>query len=118
PPPRAVPSTTLFRSLGVIDDEGDIAAVGADAAGDGDAAGVRTRAVGRLVADADGQAFVVLAQDDVDHAADRVSAVDRAGAFAQDLDALDGGGRDQVDVGGGAVGGGRLGHAAAVQQHQ
>ncbi len=45
-----------------------------------------------------GKIGVVLG-DDVDHAGDRVGAVLRGGAVAQDLDALDRTGRDRVEVG-------------------
>src|SRR5690606_31181488 len=63
-------------------------------------------------------AVEVLAQDDVDHAADGVGAVHRRSAVGQDLDALDRGQRDGVDVG--ARGGRhRVGRGAtAVDQHE
>jgi hypothetical protein len=62
---------------------------------------------------------VVLARDEVDHAADRVGAVERRGAVLQHLDALDRGGRDVVQVDAGVVAGrSEVGQAAAVQQHQ
>ncbi len=66
---------------------------------------------------ADGQAGVVLAQDEVDDAADGVGAVGRRGAVLQHLDALDRGHRDLVQVDDAAVEAVRR-DAAAVQQDQ
>ena len=43
-------------------------------------------------------ALVVLAQDDVNHAADRVGAVDGRSAVGEDLDAFNGRQRDNVEV--------------------
>src|SRR5690606_34927119 len=43
-------------------------------------------------------ALVVLAGDDVDHATDGVGTIDGRSAGRQDLDALDGGHRDRVEV--------------------
>src|SRR5688572_6869018 len=64
-------------------------------------------------------ADVVLAQDEVDHAGDRIGAVDRGGAFLQHLDALDRRDRDVVDVDGRAVGQSPAGSdALAVDQDQ
>src|SRR3546814_3287586 len=60
----------------------------------------------------------VLAQDQVDHAADRVGAVDRRGAVGEHFDALDSGQRDGVEVGTGAGGERRLRGAVAVDQDQ
>src|SRR5205085_6167741 len=57
------------------------------------------------------------AGDEVDHAADRVRAVNGRGAVLQDLDPLDRGERDLVDVDGRALEAMR-GDAAAVQQHE
>ncbi|MNQ46304.1 hypothetical protein D3C85_601170 [compost metagenome] len=65
------------------------------------------------------QAFKVLAGLDVDHAGHGVRAVHRRGAVAQDFDAVDHGGRQDVQVGRtdrAARTGGR--DATAVQQHQ
>src|SRR5690606_6880712 len=63
-------------------------------------------------------AVEVLAQDDVDHAADRVGTVHGRSAVGQDLDALDRGQRNRVDVGT-ARGGHRRGRGTtAVDQHQ
>jgi len=59
----------------------------------------------------------VLAQDDVDHAADGVGAVQRRGAVGQDLDPFHRRQRDGVEVGRGA-GARRVRRAAAVDQHQ
>ena len=66
-------------------------------------------------------ALVVLAHDEVDHAAHRVGAVDRRGAVLEHLDALDRRQRQHVQVDRGeAVGVVRTGHrqAVAVQQDQ
>src|SRR5258708_7552590 len=63
--------------------------------------------------------LVVLAQDEVDDAADRIAAVDGGRAVLQHLDALDGCDRAVIDVDGGAVGeGSARAHAPAVDQHQ
>ena len=40
----------------------------------------------------------ILAQDEVDHARHRVSAIDRGGAVGQDFNPVDGGGRDHREV--------------------
>ena len=65
------------------------------------------------------QALVVAARDEVHHAADGVRAVGGRGAVEQDLDALDGGGRDVVQVDADVVARrGEVGHAPAVEQHQ
>jgi len=66
---------------------------------------------------ADGQAGVVLAQDEVDDAADGVGAVGRRGAVLEHLDALDGGHRDLVQVDDAAVEA-VCRDAASVQQDQ
>src|SRR5699024_4090362 len=60
-----------------------------------------------------------LAGDDVDHAGDRVGAVDRGRTVLHDLDALDGGGGQHVEVERAdlAAGTGRAG-ALAVKQDQ
>src|SRR5690606_11132197 len=62
-------------------------------------------------------ALVVATGDDVDHAAHRVRAVDGRGAVGEDLDALNGGHRDGVQILGRAVH--RVGRRApAVDQDQ
>src|SRR5439155_17445184 len=59
--------------------------------------------------------LVVLAQDEIDDAADRIAAVDGGRAVLQDLDALDGRDGDVIDVDRGAVGEGPArGYALAV----
>nr|WP_229425366.1 hypothetical protein [Massilia sp. Se16.2.3] len=64
-------------------------------------------------------ARIVLAGDEIDHAADGVGAVDRRGAVLQYLDTLDRPGGDVVQVDAGIVaGGGEVGQAAAVEQYQ
>jgi hypothetical protein len=64
-------------------------------------------------------ARVVLARDEVDHAADRIGAVDGRRAVLEHLDALDGAGRDVVQVDAGVVARRcEVGKAAAVQQDQ
>ena len=62
-------------------------------------------------------ALVVALGDEVDHAADRVGAVDRRCAVAQHLDALDRGERDGVEVDRAALQA-MGGDAAPVEQHQ
>src|SRR5205823_11668377 len=63
--------------------------------------------------------LVILAQDEVDDAADRIAAVDGGRAVLQDLDAFDGCDGDVVDVDGDAVGEGPArAHAPAVDQYQ
>src|SRR5690606_22185016 len=69
--------------------------------------------LGLAVAVAQLGAVEVLAQDDVDHAADRVGAVHGRGAVGQDLDALDRGQRDRVEVSAGG-GGHRVGRGATT----
>ncbi|MNI60636.1 hypothetical protein D3C73_1158650 [compost metagenome] len=56
-------------------------------------------------------------QDDVDHAADGVSAIERRGPVEQDIHAFDSRRRDGRDVGEIAPSAG-AGHTAAVDQHQ
>ena len=64
-------------------------------------------------------ARIVLARDEVDHAADGIGTVDRRRAVLQHLDALDRAGRDVVQVDALVVArGGEVGQAAAVQQDQ
>ena len=66
-------------------------------------------------------AFVVLAGDEVDHAADRIRAVQGRGTVAQHFDAFDCSQRDRVQVGRRAVArsaDGLIGDPAAVQQDQ
>src|SRR5690606_33781567 len=85
------------------------------------ALGVAAAAGGGAHARGDQVAFVVGAHDDVDHARDRVRTVDGRGAAGQDLDALDGRGRDRVEVHRvrlAVVGQRVVGGAAAVDQHQ
>ncbi|MGC4113519.1 MAG: hypothetical protein QM765_02400 [Myxococcales bacterium] len=60
----------------------------------------------------------VLAGDDVDHAADGVGAVDGRGAVLEDLDPLDGGHGDGVQVDGGVGAGAARDEAAAVDEHE
>ncbi|MNQ65169.1 hypothetical protein D3C85_796180 [compost metagenome] len=110
-----------FVALIELDRTGGAPAVATGAGHDREA--VRTtRAVGfqRLVVlTFDDQAFKVLAGLDVDHAGHGVRAVHRRGAVAQDFDAVDHGGRQDVQVGRtdrAARTGGR--DATAVQQHQ
>ena len=79
------------------------------------AVAARDRGLGLAVAD--DAAFEVLAQDEVDHAADRVGAVDRGGTVGQHFDALDRQHRDRVQVGSFANVW-CLGHATAIHQHQ
>ena len=56
--------------------------------------------------------------DDVDHAGDRVRAVDGRRAVLEHLDALDHGDRDHVQVDGAVGAGTAVDDAAAVEQHQ
>src|SRR5690606_4063637 len=79
--------------------------------------GVATRTAREALAVGDFHAFEVTTGDDVDHAAHGVRTVDGRGAVGQDLDALNGGHRDGVEVLRGAVH--RVGRgAAAVDQDQ
>nr|GEU28061.1 hypothetical protein [Tanacetum cinerariifolium] len=67
------------------------------------------------------QAFEVLAQDDVDHAGNRVGAIGRRSAVLEDLDPFDDLHRYGGQVGKAllaVVGAGERRHAAAVEQHQ
>jgi hypothetical protein len=62
---------------------------------------------------------IVLARDEIDHAADGVGAINRRGAVLQHLDALDRAGRNVVQVDAGVVARrSEIGQAAAVQEHQ
>ena len=65
---------------------------------------------GDAVVQAELDALEILAQDEVDHAADGVGAVHGGGAFGQHVDAVDHVRRQHVDV--------RVDHALAVHQHQ
>src|SRR6185436_15894496 len=60
----------------------------AESAGDRGALFLAVAVLRRAVARVHGQALIVLAQDDVDDAGDRVRAVDRRAAVLQDLDPL------------------------------
>jgi hypothetical protein len=62
----------------------------------------------------------LLARDDVDDARDRVRAVDRRRAILEDLDAVDHGERDRVEVGrrGDTAGRRAVDPAHAVDQHE
>ena len=93
----------------------------ADARGERAAELLAVALVRRAAGGGRGDAGVLLAQDDVDHARDRVGAVDRGRAVLQDLDALDGVERHlvQVDERPLAVVGQPVdGEPAAVDQHE
>jgi len=75
----------------------------ADAAGDAGRALAGTALLGAAGVGAQLQAPEVLAGDEVDHATDRVGAIKRRGAVEQDLDALDGRGRDVVQIDPGVI---------------
>ena len=93
----------------------------ADARGDRAAELLAVALVRRAARRGGRDAGVLLAQDDVDHARDRVGAVDRGCAVLQDLDALDGVERHlvQVDERPLAVVGQPVdGEPAAVDQHE
>ena len=77
--------------------------------------------LGPAVAVVDGGAVGLLLEDEVDHAGNRVRAVDRRGAAGQHFDAVDHPQRDAGDVGEVAAPAERhreVGDAAAVDQHQ
>ena len=83
-------------------------------------AGFRVRAFARrpIRRSPDFHALVILAQDDVHHAADRVGAVNCRGAVGENLDTLHGRQRNDVEVHRLVGGDGRTRHAPPVQQHQ
>src|SRR5690606_34880468 len=83
----------------VVGHAGDqVTAVAGDAHDGGTFLGLAALALGLADAQGDLDAAEVLAGDDVDHAADRVGAVDGRGAVGQDLDALHRSQRDRVQV--------------------
>jgi hypothetical protein len=75
--------------------------------------------VGGAVIGRDFGALEILARDEVDHAADRVGAVDRRRAVEQDFDTLNGCRRNVVEVDTAVVARrGEVGHAPPIEQHQ
>ena len=108
----------LFLVLSRHDDAGLVVAE----AGHGAVALVVNVALLReAVAAVDGEPFEVVVEQHVDHAADRVRAVDGRSAVLEDLDALDQRGREEVDVleqGAAGSQGGGIRDAPAVEQHQ
>jgi len=113
-----------FRSIEVIDRAHDVELVLGQVAPAGGHVGTvlgATAVGGGTVHAADFDALIVLAQDDVDHAGDRVGSVNGRGAVLEDVDALDCSDRDAVQVDEGLVDVLReavAGDAAAVEQHQ
>ncbi len=82
---------------------------------------VAAAALGGAGAQVDVDAIEFLLQDDIDHPGDGIRAVDRRGAAAEDLDAVDHDRRDVRQVGEvhrAAIGGRVVGDAPAVDQHQ
>ena len=108
--------------LQVIDDGEDVVAVGGHVADAAAERAARLRAAAAFAVARRGRrhdAAKIPAHHDVDDAGDRVAAVDRRGAVLQDLDPLDGGQRDRVQVDADLLGAeGVVGQAAAVQQDQ
>src|SRR6185437_9615731 len=88
----------------------DVEAIAVEAAGQREAVALAVTVAGDALVDAEFGALVILAQLEVDHAADGVGAVHGGGALGQHVDALDHALRNHVDV--------RVGHALAVDQHQ
>ncbi len=111
-------------AMEVVGDQHRVEAVLGEVAPAGDDVGADLVAVaplGHAVARRHFGALEIAAQDDVDHAGDRVGAVDRRGAVGQHLDALDRAERDRVQVDEREVDVLReavVGDAPAVDQHQ
>ena len=94
---------------------------GIETAGDAHVEGLAAAFAGGAHAHVDRGAIHLLLQDEVDHAGDRVRAVDRRGAAGQHFDALDHPDRNVGDIGevAAALEGHReIGDAAAIDQHQ
>ena len=102
--------------LVVVRADDHVAAIAGRTPGDADGMPLAVAFTRDTVVVGEFQALDVLARYEIDHAADRIRAVDRAGAFLQHVHALDEVDRKQVDVHGAVVR--DAGHAPAIQQHQ
>ncbi len=86
------------RTVGVVEEQRDVAVVVGVAGERVDFPLVHARAFRRAVTGAEGDAVEVAAQHGIDHAGHRVGTVDRGRAVLQDLDALDRADGDRVQV--------------------
>ena len=114
-----VPGLGIHDRVGAAEFQrrGEIAAAPGTARVEADAGIVRPRA-GPTVRRRDGRADIVALQDEIDHAAHRIGAIDRRLAAGTDLDTLDCAQRDAVEVDEALFETRRARDAPAVDQHQ